>query len=273
MMVAQAKDLWALVKYRPQIDPDDFAAAIQYQFRDESLDYRTRLLIRDGVEALRQYWGDDRFRIWLSRSPERHRIELICQEQFERPGFPSLARRLMKKTDPEEIRRYLRDLGVRIQRPLRIDVGGSVALIMPGYLSRGTDDIDVVDEVPAEIRAEHALLHELEGRYGLSLAHFQRHYLPMGWEQRLHFLDSFGQIQVYLVDAVDVFLSKLFSIRSKDLDDLRATAPQLGKDALTLHLKQSCSSMLAAPDLRARAERNWYILYGEPLPTGEEPPR
>lgn len=175
----------------------------------------------------------------------------------------------MEKTDPEQIRQYLRDLGVKVKRPLRMEVGGSVALIMPGYLSRATDDIDAVDEVPAELRGEHALLHELEDRYGLSLTHFQRHYLPMGWEQRLHFLDSFGQLQVYLVDAADVLLSKLFSVRSKDLDDLRVVAPQLDKDSLACRLKQTCSSMIAAPDLRQCAERNWYILYGEALPTGE----
>ena len=85
----------------------------------------------------------------------------------------------------------------------------------------------------------------------------------------LHFLDSFGQLQIYLVDAADVFLSKLSSIRSKDLDDLRITAPQLDKDILVRRLTQNCSSMLAAPDLRQRAEQNWYILYGEALPTGE----
>jgi len=209
-MVIQTNDLWALVKYRPQIDPDDLADAIEEQVRDESLDYRTRLLIRDGVEAQQRYWGEDRFQMWLARSPARDRIGSICQEQFERSGFPSLGRRLMEKTDPREIRQYLRDLGVKAKRPLRMEVGGAVALIMLGYLSRTTDDIHVVDEVPAELRAEHALWHELEDRYGLSLAHFQRHYL-----------------------------------------------------------KQSCSSMLAAPHLRQRAERNWYILYGEALPTGE----
>jgi hypothetical protein len=268
-MVVQAKDLWGLVKYRPEIDPDDLAVAIQEQVRDESLDYRTRLLIRDGVEALRRYWGENRFQAWLARCPGSERIQSICQEEFERAGFPSLGRRLMEKTDPEQIRQYLRDLGARVKRPLRMEVGGSVALIMPGYLSRATDDIDAVDEVPAELRGEHALLHELENRYGLVLTHFQRHYLPMGWEQRLHFLDSFGKLQVYLVDAADVVLSKLFSARSKDLDDLRVVAPQLDKDALARRLKQNCSSMIAAPDLRESAERNWYILYGEALPTGE----
>lgn len=269
-MVAQTSDLWALVKYRPQIDPDDLAEAIKEQVRDDSLDYRTRLLIRDGVEALRKYWGEDHFEKWLARCPTHDRIVSICQQQFERPGFPSLMRRLMKKTEPEQIRQYLRDLGTRVRRPLRIDVGGSVALIMPGYLSRATDDIDVVDEVPGELRAEHALLHELEGRYGLGLAHFQRHFLPMGWEQRLHYLDTFGQLQVYLVDAADVFLSKLFSIRSKDLDDLRMTAPQLEKESLAQRLKQSCLSLLAAPDLRQQAEQNWYVVYGEPLPRAED---
>jgi hypothetical protein len=268
-MVAQAKDLWALVKYRPQIDPDDLATAIQDELQDEALDYRTRLLIRDGVDALRGYWGEARFQQWLDRCPARDRISAICKEEFERPGFPTLRRRLMEKTDPEHIRQYLRDLGVRVSRPLRMEVGGSVALIIPGYLSRATDDIDVVDEVPADLRTEYALLHDLESRYGLGLRHFQRHYLPMGWEQRLHFLDSFGQLRVYLVDAADVFLSKLFSIRDKDLDDLRVTAPQLDKEVLAGRLKRDCSSMLAAPDLRQRAEQNWYILYGEPLPPGE----
>jgi hypothetical protein len=269
-MVVQTKGLWDLVKYRPHIDPDDLADAIEEQIRDESLDYRTRLLIRDSVEALQNYWGSDRFQIWLDRCSARDRIGSICQEQFERPGFPSIERRLMEKTDPEQIRQFLRELGVKVRQPLRMEVGGSVALIMPGYISRPTDDIDVVDEVPAELRAEHALLHDLESRYGLSLTHFQRHYLPMGWEQRLHFLDSFGQLQVYLVDAADVFLSKLFSIRTKDLDDLRATASQLDKDILARRLQQDCSSMLAAPDLRQRAEQNWYVIYGEPLPSAGE---
>lgn len=272
-MIAQTKDLWRLIHYGPQIDPDDLASAIQDQVQDEGLDYRTRLLIRDSVEALRKYWGEDRFQNWLARCPKRDRIESICQEEFERPGFPSLRRRLMEKTDPEQIRQYLRELGTRVRRPLRLNVGGSVALILPGYLSRATDDIDVVDEVPSEIRTEHALLHELQGRYGLSLAHFQRHYLPMGWEHRLHFLDRFGELQVYLIDAADVFLSKLFSVRTKDWDDLRVLTGQLEKDTLIRRLQQGCSSMLAAPDLRQRAEHNWYVLYGQTLPTGEESPQ
>src|SRR5438552_3985685 len=92
-------------------------------------------------------------------------------------------------------------------RPYVASTDYSAALILQGYLSRATDDIDVVDEVPAEIRSLHALLQDLRKRYGFHLAHFQSHYLPTGWEQRLHSLEPFGNLQIHLVDIYDVFLS------------------------------------------------------------------
>jgi hypothetical protein len=70
-----------------------------------------------------------------------------------------------------------------------------------------------------------------------------------------------------LVDAYDVFLSKLFSARTKDRDHLRALVPQLDKEVLVRQLKETTQSMLAAPGLREKAENNWYILYGESLPS------
>ena len=174
----------------------------------------------------------------------------------------------MDKTDPEKVQQLLRELGSRIhlRHRLRLAIGGSIALILPGYLERSTTDIDVVNELPAEIRSQHALLEDLRKRYGLELAHFQSHYLPSGWDNRLHYLDAYGDLQVYLVDVYDVFLSKLFSVRTKDLDDLRMLLPQLDKEILTRRLKETTASMLAAEGLRKRAEQNWYILYGESLP-------
>src|SRR5262249_28212190 len=145
---------------------------------------------------------------------------------------------------------FLRELGSRLRHRVRLAVGGSIALILPGYLERATEDIDVVDEVPAEIRSQHALLDELQKRYGLLLAHFQSHYLPSGWQNRLHYQDTYGDLQVYLVDVYDVFLSKLFSIRSKDLDDMRLLLPQLDKGTLAQRLKETTASMLAAEELR-----------------------
>ncbi|HYT87082.1 MAG TPA: DUF6036 family nucleotidyltransferase [Gemmataceae bacterium] len=267
-MPVQTHGLWGLVYGTPEIDPDTLAGAVESQAAATALDYRTRLLIRDSVQALRHYWGEQRTRDWLAGSPSGERIEAICAESFERPGFPTIRERLMDKTDPEKVQQLLRELGSRIhlRHRLRLAIGGSIALILPGYLERSTTDIDVVNELPAEIRSQHALLEDLRKRYGLELAHFQSHYLPSGWDNRLHYLDAYGDLQVYLVDVYDVFLSKLFSVRTKDLDDLRMLLPQLDKEILTRRLKETTASMLAAEGLRKRAEQNWYILYGESLP-------
>ena len=164
-------------------------------------------------------------------------------------------------------RQYFRELGQHVRRPTPFRVGGVVALILPGYVSRRTEDIDVVDEVPAEIRSQHALLDSLVQRYGLHLGHFQSHFLPTGWEDRLHSEGAFGQLQVYLVDPCDVFLSKLFSARDKDRDDLRQLVPQLDKETLARRLHETTASLQADAALKQRAVDNWYILYGDPLPS------
>jgi hypothetical protein len=267
-VVVQTHDLWRLVSGKPQIDPDDLAAAVEAQAGDPDLDYRTKLLIRDSTAALGAYWGREKLQRWLARAPLRERIEAICQESLERPGFPSIGRRLMKKTDPEDIRTLFRELGqrLRLRKPLTVHIAGSVALLLRDLLSRSTEDIDFINEVPAEIRSEHRLLDELKGRYGLALGHVQSHYFPSGWESRARYLDTFGDLRVYLVDAIDVFLSKLCSARTKDLDDLRMLVPQLDKDTLTRRLKETTAGLYAPEDLRKRAADNWYILYGEPLP-------
>jgi hypothetical protein len=159
-----------------------------------------------------------------------------------------------------------------VHKRVQLYVGGSIALILPGYLSRATEDIDIVDELPEAVRSQHSLLDEFRARYGLLLTHFQSHYLPMGWQDRSHYFDTFGDIQVYLVDVYDVFLSKLYSARTKDLDDLRMLVPQLDKDSLIERLQRSTKSMLASESLRQRAEQNWYILFGDKLPYDPDTP-
>ena len=266
-MVVRAKDLWSLAWNYQWVDPHELRAAVEDQVIRQDLDYRSRVLIRDSVKALRHYWGDERVEKWLKDSAVGEQIEAICRGPWDDDrGFSSLMSRVMDVIKPETIQEYFRDLSRHVRRPLRIAVGGSAALIVPGLLSRPTEDIDIVDEVPKELREQHALLDELKTRYGLELAHFQQHYLPMRWQDRLHYLDTFGELTVYLVDVYDVALSKLFSIRTKDLDDLRALKPNLDKDTLTRRLHDTCGSMLVAESLRKRAVDNWYILYGEALP-------
>ena len=180
-MALDTLDLWSLVRGRPQIDPNDLADAVVSEAAEESLDYRTRLLIRDSVEALKGYWGDQRVERRLAGCPLYDKIITICQDEYEKVGFPSIKKRLMEKTDPETIQQYFRELSRRVHKTLRLPVGGSIALISPGLLVRHTDDIDVVDEVPQELREQFQMLEDLNQRYGLLLTHFQQHYLPSGW--------------------------------------------------------------------------------------------
>jgi hypothetical protein len=266
-MVAATKKLWNLVWGTPQVDPGDLAFAIAEEAGNESSDFRTRLLIQDGLKALEEHWGTGRFEQWLEKCSGRRILEEILSEDLGEPGFPSLKERLMEKTDPEVVRQLFRELGTHLHRAIRLSVGGSIALILPGQLARATEDIDVVDEVPGEIRSQHKLLDDLRIRFGLQLTHFQSHYLPSGWEKRVHGLEPFGQLQVYLVDPIDVFLSKLFSKRTKDLDDLRALAPQLDKPTIVQRLRETTAALRADDSLRQCGEKNWYIVYGEPLPS------
>jgi hypothetical protein len=257
--------LWDLVWGKPEVDPDRLARALDAEARP-GLDHRTRLLIRDSSRALERYWGPERWSAWLARSPARQAIEAVRGEALDGTGFPYLEGAIVERTDPETVRQYLRDLGVHARRPAELNIGGAIALILPEVLVRATQDIDIVDEVPAELREQHALLDTLNRRYRLALTHFQSHYLPSGWRERRHFYGSFGPLSVYLVDEYDIFLGKLFSRREKDLDDLRLLLPGMDRARIERQLAETCAGLLADTGLRAAAETSWYILTGDALP-------
>jgi hypothetical protein len=263
------EELWDLIDGTPQVDPTALAAAIERQVESGDLDYRTRLLIRDSADALESFWGKERFAEWIQRSPLGSQIQQIRTSQFdpgETRGFPTLRRRLMDATRKERITDFFKEIGSSIQKPVILQIGGSIALIFPGYLSRRTDDIDVVDEVPEEIRTQHRLLDSLKDRFGLSIAHFQSHYLPSGWQGRLHYAGTFNKVEVYLVDFYDVVLGKFFSAREKDRDDLRTLRAQIDKTELTARLLSSGQTLRADAKLAANAEFNWKYIFDEPLP-------
>jgi hypothetical protein len=267
----QTKDLWSLATDAIQIDPEDLVAAIEQQVRRGDLDYRSRLLIHDSLEALQTYWGAERLQSWLRRCALHLQIKAIWRASYEEVGFPSLRRRLMSATRPEQIKQFLRELSLSVRRPITLTIGGSIALILLGLLVRSTEDINVVNAVPVELLAEAHLLDTLAQRYGLMLTHFQSHYLPQGWMQRVHSHESFGQLQVFLVDPYDIFLGKLFSAHLKDCDDLRVLARQLDQDIIRRRFQDTAQDLLSTPGARENAEQNWYVLYGEPLPSLESP--
>lgn len=267
MLTAKTGDLWTLVKGTPQVDPSDLADAVCEMSAQDELDYRTRLLIRDSVQALQRFWGKSRVDDWLGECPHRHRIVAICAEEFERPGFPSLAERLMDKTEPAAIRRFLSELGAHVIGPAPLPIAGAAALILAGQLSRRTENVHVVGGIPAGIGIGGVALTEISRRYGLSLVNLDERSLPTNWETRLQPLGSFGGLRVSTVDLLDIFAGKLFSNRTKDLDDLRMLTRELDKSDIGRWVKESTQALQADPALRAQAERNWYILYGESLPT------
>jgi Nucleotidyltransferase of unknown function (DUF6036) len=266
-MPVDAKDLWSLALDHVQVDPDNLLEAIEDQVCRGDLDYRSRLLIHDSLDALQLHWAPERLHRWLLQNPHGEQIKAIWTAHYDEVGFPSLRRRVVETTRPEQVKQFFRELAQHVQHPVRLAVGGAVALILPGLLSRRTEDIDIVDEVPAELRSQHQILATLAVRYGLELTHFQSRYLPQGWQQRLHSQEPFGQLHVSLVDAYDVFLGKLFSARMKDRDDLRMLAPQLDKETIMRRWRDTTQDLLAAPGLREKAEQNWYIIYGESLPS------
>src|SRR5262245_30460424 len=206
-------DVWGLVWGRPEVDPNALARAIEAELRREGQDFRTRLLIRDSLDVLERYWGEDRWSDWLSRSEVRERIEVIRGEDLGKPGFHLSEEQLMPATKPETVKEYLRELGVHLSEPARLPIGGAIALILSGEISRSTTHIAVVDEVPEAIRSQRTLLRRLKKEYRLELTHFASRDLPAGWQGRLHSLGTFGRLTVDLVDPIDTFVSKLFSNR------------------------------------------------------------
>jgi hypothetical protein len=262
--------LWRLVRATPSIDAKALAQAVEAA-AGEADDFRTRLLIWDSVRAIESHWGEQQLRKWISTCPSGKQIQSICdamsREAPDEHGFPSIKRRIVDAIDPKDVLDFLRDLARKVFKPTRLVIGGSIALIMSGHLQRLTEDMDVVDEVPEDIRGQHELLAELDHRYGFQLSHFQSHYLPTGWEQRIHSIATFGQLQAFIVDAYDVFLTKVFSNRSKDKDDLRAVVPHLDKTILETRLRDTTAALRGEPKLLDAAKENWYVLFGQPLPS------
>ena len=272
-MTRAVDELWTVSREKPQVDAHALAAAIEIAAAEPSdaLDYRTRLLIRDGLHALESHWGKNRFARWLARSSARENIARACDPTYldgnaDEIGFPSLARRVVDAVQPEDVERFLRDLSRRVSHPTRLVIGGSIPLILEGQITRTTEDVDAVNEVPAELRDQHEFLDELKDVHGLRLAHFQSHYLPSGWEGRVRSFGNFGQLQVFLVDACDIFAGKLFSLRKKDRADLIALVSQLNRETIVRRVREETAGFRSDPRLLDAAKQNWYVLYGEELP-------
>jgi Nucleotidyltransferase of unknown function (DUF6036) len=262
--------LWNLLA-TPTIDPATLARTIESVLGQPHLDWRTLQLVKEGWEALEHsiepsVLSDFLIERKALQIKESIRARLADDAEGHRQvKFPSLKDRLMPHLSPITVRQFLRELGTAVESSTVITIGGAASLILRDLLSRATEDVDIVDEVPVEIRAERHVLEELSSRYGLHLTHFQSHYLSPGWESRTTDLGTFGKIQVRLVDPLDIIAGKVFSARPKDLDDFRLLSLTLEKEALQHRVLQRSSSLDPGDQARRQAIRNWYIVYGDDL--------
>jgi Nucleotidyltransferase of unknown function (DUF6036) len=231
--------LWKVTSSQTGIDRSHLQEIVG-SIDDETLDARSRELILASRQAL-------------------------AGESTEETAFPSLSSRLIEPMKKTLIEQYLRELGTRLQHKVKLIIGGSSALILLELLSRATEDIDVVDEVPEPLREMHKWRARAQTRYGLYIAHFQSHYLPQGWSERLHSRGNYGKLEVFVVDPVDIFVGKLFSRREKDLDDLRVLSSTLDRESIVARLS-AATALLSDEDRRRMARDNYYIVYGEGCP-------
>jgi hypothetical protein len=261
-----APDPWRLVWGQPYIDSRTLAAAIEQDLaRSDHPDFRTRLLVRDSAVALRSYWGADRFSRWLAASPAGSRIRSILDEDLGETGFPAIRRRLVDRIDSTRIRRIFDLLGRGIHGRTEIHVAGSIPTLIKGLTARPTGDIDLVDEIPEEIRRQPDVLRKIETDFGLKLSHVQSHYLPPHWRDRRQWFGDFGGLRVYLLDEYDIFVGKLSSKKEKHLSDLGVLGLELDKEKARQRLLTDGRVFLDDPKLRPQIEENWRFIFQEPL--------
>ena len=265
-------DPWDLVWGQPYIDSRTLAAAIEQDLgRNDQPDFRTRLLVRDAAAAIRSFWGSRRFNRWLSASPVAPVIRAILDEELGKPGFTAIRRRPVNSIDSPQIRQIFEILGQGIHGPVEVHIAGSIPTLIKGPTARPTADIDFVDEVPAEIRSQRAVVRKIETQFGLTLGHVQSHDLPARWQNRRQWLGDFGELRAYLVDEYDIFVSKLSSKHEKHQLDLQVLAQKLDKSIARRRLVTDGKTFLDDPALKLQIEENWRFIFQEPLfPTKRE---
>jgi hypothetical protein len=124
----------------------------------------------------------------------------------------------------------LEALGKRATEPVSLVLGGSAALILGDTLQRPTDDGDVVtsepgfDQLGPLMRDVADAEHLPPGWLNESIQSYT-YILPPDYTMRLVTLPPFGRLHVWLLSRRDVLLMKVYAMRPRDIEDIRALAP------------------------------------------------
>lgn len=89
--VSRCDSLWSVATEQPQIDPALLAEALERGVGAADLDFRSRLLIRDSLDALEIHWGAARLARWLDECKSGSALRGIWKSDLGPPGFPTPA--------------------------------------------------------------------------------------------------------------------------------------------------------------------------------------
>lgn len=158
-------------------------------------------------------------------------------------------------TDPETLRRLLRELGRRARGPGRIYLTGGATALLVGWRS-STVDVDLkLDPEPAGIFEAIAGLKDELG-VNIELASPDQFLPPPpGWRERSIFIERHGEVEFYHFDLRAQALAKLARGHDRDLCDVEAMLERnlVSPEELLRALEAVEPDLLRFPAVDARA--------------------
>lgn len=259
--------LWRIVTRSSSISPKALLVRLANALRTPDPDPRSIVLMRECFGALGRTLG----RNFVAQKIAGHAetavdlrlMQDITSHSIEPNKFPSILPRLIEPISAQNVIECLRDVSTQLRERVSIVVGGSSVLLLKHLIERATENIDVLDELPEELRDQHAVLDDIKARHRLSITHAASHYLPTGWNTRTWSLDKFGPLDVRVVDPIDLLVSKLFSKRAKDFRDVKDCWDLIDHAEFRQRLSQDTHLLRGNSEVLAAAVRNWFVLTGE----------
>jgi hypothetical protein len=129
-----------------------------------------------------------------------------------------------------ELIQALERLGTLCAPGTEIVLGGGAALILAGYIDRGTEDGDVIHSTPRLADLEDVLAivaeeHDLPGAWLNDGVKAWADVLPPDFLGRLEEVGVFTNLRVRRLGRRDLLVMKFFALRAQDLEDISAMAP------------------------------------------------
>lgn len=129
-----------------------------------------------------------------------------------------------------ELIQALERLGTLCSPGTEIVLAGGAALILAGYIDRGTEDGDVIYSDPKladleDVIATVAEERDLPGAWLNDGVKAWADVLPPDFLDRLEEVGVFTNVRVRRLGRLDLLVMKFFALRAQDLDDISAMAP------------------------------------------------